>query len=107
MKTAPHCALLLFCLVFIQTNFFGAHLAIAQSDVPGSFVYGGQSSMVLLPLWTKVEKSYLSQTGRQVTETTWREPAGGLVAVWYVEHFADSSVIEYRWVFETALLVKP
>ena len=72
----------------------------AQSDIPGSFVYGGQSSRVCLQSWAKTEKSYLSPTGRQVTEATWREPGGGLAATWHVEHFADSSALEYCWIFE-------
>lgn len=72
----------------------------SQSDIPGSFVYAGQSSRVHLQSWAKTEKSYLLSTGRQVTETTWHEPDGGLVATWHVEHFADSSAFEYHWIFE-------
>ena len=73
---------------------------IAQAEFPGSFVYGGQSSRAILPAWEHTDASTLSPEGRQVEETTWREPGGGLVATWRVEHIAGQTAVECRWVFE-------
>lgn len=76
-----------------------AQTAAAQTEQSGSFVYGGQSSATLLPNWTHIETNSESPKGRQVKETTWWEPGGGLVATWRVERISDSAV-EYRWIFE-------
>ncbi len=73
--------------------------ALAQSDIPGSFTYGGQSSQTLLPTWAKTVATSISPEGRQVDETTWQEPDGGLTATWRVEHLGQNSA-EYRWIFE-------
>ena len=88
---------LLFCLILIQISLLDAHLATAQS---GSFFYGGQSSQVLLPLWTSTTTSSVSPEGRRIEETTWREPGGGLAATWHVEHIGDQNAVEYSWIFE-------
>ena len=88
---------LLFCLILIQISLLDAHLATAQS---GSFFYGGQSSQVLLPLWTSTTTSSVSPEGRRIEETTWREPGGGLAATWRVEHIGDQNAVEYSWIFE-------
>ncbi|MFA5207026.1 MAG: hypothetical protein WC708_21715, partial [Lentisphaeria bacterium] len=84
----------LFCLIFIHVRLLDA----SPADIPGSFVYGGQSSRALLQSWTKIETSSRSPTGQQITETTWREPEGGLAATWRVEHVAVAA-LEYRWIF--------
>lgn len=76
-----------------------AQTAAAQTEYCGSFVYGGQSSTMLLPNWNHVEISSVSPKGRQVKETKWWEPGGGLVATWHAEHLSNSA-IEYRWIFE-------
>ena len=100
MQTTLARCLLLLCFVSFQVDLFDTREAVAQSQVSGSFVYGGQSSKVLLQSWAKSETTSVSAAGRQVTETTWREPNGGLVATWHVEKLADSSALEYRWIFE-------
>jgi alpha-galactosidase len=70
-----------------------------QTEQPGSFIYGGQPSATLLPTWARTEAASVSPEGRQVQETTWREPAAGLVATWRAEHLSNGGV-EYRWIFE-------
>ena len=74
--------------------------AVARSEIPGSFVYGGQASKTLLPSWASTNTSSVSPEGRRIEETIWREPGGGLVATWRVEHIGDQNSVEYRWIFE-------
>jgi len=73
--------------------------AVAANELPGSFVYGGQTSETILPSWPRAEVSSLSSGKPPIEETTWREPGGGLVVRWRAEHIADQAV-EYRWIFE-------
>lgn len=74
--------------------------AVARGEIPGSFMYGGQSSRVLLPSWASTNTTSVSPEGRQIEETTWLEPGGGLAATWRVEHIGDQNAVEYRWIFE-------
>jgi alpha-galactosidase len=74
-------------------------VAIAEEELPGSFVYGGKSSKTLLPSWQRSNAVSTSPEGRRIDETSWCEPDGGLVATWRVVQIAKEAV-EYRWVFE-------
>lgn len=94
MKTLSTSVFLLLCLVAA-----GAQSSVAQTAVPGSFVYGGQSSDTLLPSWTRDEATSISPEGCQIKETTWRESGGGFVVTWRAKRISDSAV-EYRWIFE-------
>ena len=72
----------------------------SQSTLPSSFIYGGESSNVLLRAWPKEVKLPVDQGDRTVYETTWREPnGGGLFATWRVEVFHHWPAIEFRWIF--------
>ena len=76
--------------------------AIAQTVVPGSFVYGGQSSKTLLPTWSYYTISRLSSEGHLIEGTVWREPGSGFTATWEVEHIDEQGAVEYHWVFENS-----
>lgn len=89
--------LILLTLLALPAQFTAA---VAQTAPAGSFVYGGQSSNGLLPLWASTNEQFVSPAGRLIEETTWREPGGGLVATWRVEHIGDQNAAEYRWIFE-------
>lgn len=89
------------CLLAVQLACFSTREANAQTDVCGSFVYGGQSSATLLPNWSRTATTTTSPEGRRIDATTWRDPNTGLAATWRVEHIDDSqSAVQYSWLFE-------
>ncbi|MGA2616034.1 MAG: alpha-galactosidase [Thermoguttaceae bacterium] len=67
---------------------------------PASFVYGGQSSEVLLKTWPRADKPPVKSERGRIHEATWQEPEGGLTATWRAEVFEDRPAIEFRWLFE-------
>ena len=72
---------------------------LSQHSLPSSFVYGGESSRVLLGSWPKTEQPPDVQADRTIYQTTWREPGGGLAASWRVEVFKNWPAMEFRWAF--------
>jgi alpha-galactosidase len=75
----------------------GNHLL--QPQMPSSFIYGGQSSRILLKDWQKEDRVVPDRADRTVFETTWREPGGGFAATWRVVVFHDCPAMEFRWSF--------
>lgn len=72
---------------------------LQQSDLPSSFVYGGKSSRDLLPTWKHETIPPLEQGDRTIYEIAWREPGGGLIAIWKVAVFMDFQAMEMQWSF--------
>ena len=72
---------------------------LQQSTIPASFVYGGQPSTTLLASWMVEKRPITTEKDRTISETTWREPGGGLAATLHVELFHDRPAMEIRWIF--------
>lgn len=89
----------LLCTMILGLSFLTTQAPASETAPLGSFLYDGQPSATLLPTWNRTETTSTSPSGHPVTETTWREPNGGLVATWRAEKLSDSA-IEYRWIFE-------
>jgi len=77
----------------------GGFAEAGPASLPASFVYGGQSSVTLLPIWRREDKPPHRESDRTIYETTWREPGDGLVAIWRGTAYRQWAAMEFRWTF--------
>ncbi len=72
---------------------------VPEGVLPTSFVYGGQSSSVLLPAWQRGEVPAEQKADRTIYRVTWKEPGTGFSATWRATIFKDRPAIEFQWSF--------